>query len=360
MTRRSPMAKRAASRRSSGMSRSRSPSSTATSTATIASSRGFSMAIKVLKPGLATTVQDLGRPGYYHIGIPLSGGMDRHALAAANLLVGNAEGAAVLEAVFMGPELEFTDDAMVAVTGAELPPKLDGVPRETWTSFKVKRGQKLSFDFLKKGARAYIAVAGGIDVPVVLGSRSTYALGALGGFKGRKLEAGDELPVGTANAAVKEGRAVGEELRGLPVGVPTELRVIPGLYWHRITEAAGKGFFSDPWKVAPEADRIGYRFKGGKPLEFVPREPPFGAGSDPSHITDACYPYGSIHVPGSTEPIVLHRDAVSGGGYFMVGTVISADLDLIGQLQPHAGARFASVTMEQALAARYDRQRLLN
>ena len=129
------------------------------------------MAIKVLKPGLATTVQDRGRPGYYHIGIPLSGGMDRHALAAANLLVGNEEGAAVLEAVFMGPELEFTEDATVAIAGAELPPKLDGQPRETWTSFKVKRGQVLSFDFLKQGARAYIAVAGGIDVPLVLGSR---------------------------------------------------------------------------------------------------------------------------------------------------------------------------------------------
>src|ERR1700758_4358360 len=160
--------------------------------ATIANLRESSMAIKVLKPGLATTVQDLGRPGYYHIGIPLSGGMDRHALAAANLLVGNAEGAGGLGAAFMGPDLGFPDDAMVAVTGAELPPKLDGVPRETWTSFKVKRGQKLSFDFLKKGARAYIAVAGGVDVPVVLGSRSTYALGALGGFNGRKLEGGGD------------------------------------------------------------------------------------------------------------------------------------------------------------------------
>src|SRR5258708_19826479 len=179
MMRRSPMSKRAASRRSSGMSRSRSPSSTETSTATITSSRGFSMAIKVLKPGLSTTVQDLGRPGYYHIGIPLSGGMDRHALAAANLLVANPEGAAVLQALFMGPELEFTDDAMVAVTGAQLPPKLDGVPCETWASFKVKPGQKLPFDFLKKGARAYIAVAGGIDVPVVLGSRPNYPLRAL-------------------------------------------------------------------------------------------------------------------------------------------------------------------------------------
>jgi biotin-dependent carboxylase-like uncharacterized protein len=317
------------------------------------------MAIKVLKPGLATTVQDLGRPGYYHIGIPLSGGMDRHALAAANLLVGNEEGAAVLEAVFMGPELEFTDDALVAVTGAELPPKLDGAPRETWSSFKVKRGQKLSFDFLKQGARAYIAVSGGIDVPVVLGSRSTYALGALGGFGGRKLEAGDALPVGASSASVKEGRTIAKDLRGLPAGIPTELRAMPGLYWHRITEQAGNGFFSDTWKVAPEADRIGYRFKGGTPLEFVPREPPFGAGSDPSNITDACYPYGSIQVPGGTEPIVLHRDAVSGGGYFMVGTVIAADMDLIGQLQPNTPVRFVTVGMDEALAARHDRAGLL-
>jgi biotin-dependent carboxylase-like uncharacterized protein len=319
-----------------------------------------SMAIKVLKPGLATTVQDLGRPGYYHIGIPLSGGMDRQALAAANLLVGNPEGAAVLEAVFMGPELEFTEDAMVAITGAELPPKLDDERRETWTSFKVKRGQILSFDFLKQGARGYIAVSGGIDVPVVLGSRSTYALGALGGFKGRKLEAGDELPVGKAAATAKDGRTVANDLRGQPAGMPTELRAMPGLYWHRITEAAGNGFFSDTWKVAPEADRIGYRFKGGKPLEFVPREPPFGAGSDPSNITDACYPYGSIQVPGGTEPIVLHRDAVSGGGYFMVGTVIAADMDLIGQLQPNTPVKFVKVGMDQALAARKNRAELLD
>ncbi|MBL8906247.1 MAG: biotin-dependent carboxyltransferase [Rhizobiales bacterium] len=316
------------------------------------------MAVKVVKPGLSTTVQDLGRPGYYHIGIPLSGGMDRLALKAANLLVGNKEGAAVLEAVFMGPELYFTEDATAAVTGAELPPKIDGDMRPTWTSFKVKKGQTLSFDFLKKGARAYIAISGGIDVPVVLGSRSTYTLGALGGFNGRKLEAGDKLPIGKGRGA-REGRTVPEKLRRLP-SVPTELRMLPGLYWHRITDAAGRQFLEDTWKVAPEADRIGYRFKGGKPLEFVPREQPFGAGSDPSNIVDACYPYGSIQVPGGTEPIVLHRDAVSGGGYFMVGTVISADMDLIGQLQPHTPARFVEVSMAQALRARKDRAGLLD
>ena len=317
------------------------------------------MAIKVNAPGLATTVQDLGRPGYYHLGIPLSGGMDRFALRAANLLVGNDEGAAVLEAVFMGPELEFTADATVAVTGAELPPKVNGDVRETWTSFRVKAGQVLSFDFLKKGARAYIAVSGGVEVPVVLGSRSTYALGALGGHEGRKLQAGDQLPVGTVSKSVKEGTSVPAALRRGPSNT-AELRMLPGLYWHRITDGAGKQFFEDTWKVALEADRIGYRFKGGKPLEFVPRTPPFGAGSDPSNIVDACYPYGSIQIPGGTEPIVLHRDAVSGGGYFMVGTVISADMDLIGQLQPHTPTKFVKVDLKTSLAARRDRAGMLD
>jgi biotin-dependent carboxylase-like uncharacterized protein len=310
--------------------------------------------VKVKSPGLATTVQDLGRPGYYHLGIPLSGAMDQLALIAANLLVGNPEGAAGLEAVFMGPELEFTHDSMVAVCGAELPPKVDGEPQPTWTSFAVKAGQTLSFDYLKKGARAYIAVSGGIDVPVRLGSRSTYALGALGGHEGRPLQAGDTLKLGQGKPKAA-GRSVPEKLRRGPTGSPVELRMLPGLYWHRITEAAGKQFLADTWKVANEADRIGYRFKGGKPLEFVPRQQPFGAGSDPSNIVDACYPYGSIQVPGGTEPIVLHRDAVSGGGYMMVGTVISADMDLIGQLQPNTPVRFVEVDMAAALDARHAR-----
>jgi len=316
------------------------------------------MAVNVKSPGLATSVQDLGRPGYYHLGIPLSGGMDRFALRAANLLVGNDEGAAVLEAVFMGPELEFTGDAIVAVTGAELPPKVDGEPQATWTSFEVKAGQTLSFDFLKSGARGYIAVSGGIDVPVVLGSRSTYALGALGGFEGRPVAAGDALPVGQAGSGAAAGRTIPEELRRKP-GAAAELRMLPDIYWHRLTEASQAQFLADTWNVAPEADRIGNRFRGGEGLQFVEREQPFGAGSDPSNIVDGCYPYGSIQVPGGSEPIVLHRDAVSGGGYFMVGTVISADMDLIGQLQPHTPARFVAVDMAAALAARHERRDML-
>lgn len=317
------------------------------------------MPINVISAGIATTIQDLGRPGYYHLGIPIGGAMDRLALRAANLLVGNDEAAAGLEVVFAGPELEFTEDAMVAVCGAELPPKIDGDIRETWTALEIRSGQVLSFDFLKSGARAYIAISGGINTPTALGSRSTYAIGALGGIHGRAIQAGDNIPLGSTSGAIQAGKTVPEKLRRRPTD-PVELRVLPGLYWHRITKEAQKNFFDDTWKVANEADRMGYRFQGGRKLEFVEREQPFGAGADPSNITDACYPYGSIQVPGGTEPIVLHRDAVSGGGYCMIGTVISADMDLIGQLQPHTPTRFVSVDMETALAARKERSTIVN
>lgn len=308
------------------------------------------MSISVITPGLLTTIQDLGRPGYFHLGIPIGGAMDRFAMRAANRLVGNDEAAAGLEAVFMGPELEFADDRIVAVCGATMPPLIDGEERPVWEGFRVKGGQRLHFDYLRDGARAYIAVSGGITTPLYLGSRSTYAIGALGGVEGRAIAPGDKLPLGHADLP-PEGKSVPPELRRLPA-VETELRVLPGLYWHRITEASQNAFFEDTWSVAGEADRMGYRFRGGRAMEFVKREQPFGAGSDPSNITDACYPYGSIQIPGGTEPIVLHRDAVSGGGYFMVGTVISADMDLIGQLQPNMKVRFVEVDMDGALHAR--------
>ena len=316
------------------------------------------MTVRVLNPGLSTTVQDLGRPGYFHLGIPIGGAMDRLALRAGNLLVGNDEGAAGLEAVFVGPQLEFTSDALIAVTGAEMPIKLDGEEQPSWTALKVKAGQVLSFGFLKTGARIYIAIAGGIDVPVALGSRSTYPIGALGGFKGRAIAKDDELPVGAAAGAKggspASGRAAPQAGQAGRTARPAGALLAPGRRGSRSRTSS-----TTSWKVAPEADRMGYRFRGGRPLKFVEREQPFGAGSDPSNIVDSCYPYGSIQVPGGTEPIILHRDAVSGGGYFMVGTVISADMDLIGQLQPNTPTRFVKVDMAGALQARADRSALL-
>jgi biotin-dependent carboxylase-like uncharacterized protein len=309
------------------------------------------MAIEVIKPGLATSVQDSGRPGYYNLGIPLSGALDQYALRLANLLVGNDEGAAALEVALLGPELAFQKPAIIAVAGGEAAPKINGAARPRNESFSVQAGDRLSFDYMKLGARLYIAVAGGINVPEVLGSRSTYALGALGGFAGRKLAPGDVVPVGAAPRSARAGRTVPRDL------VPSypkslEIRVLPGLYFHRLADESAATFFEDTWTVAPEADRIGYRFRKGRALAFRERRQPFGAGSDPSNIVDAGYPYGSIQVPGGVEPIILHRDAVSGGGYAMIGTVISAEMDRIAQMRPNNLARFVRVDMETALKAR--------
>lgn len=317
------------------------------------------MTIEVIKPGLLSSVQDQGRSGFYHLGIPPSGAMDQQSFRAANLLLGNEETAAVLECALMGPELKFGEDAHIAVTGAAMTPKLDGVDQPLNTVLAVRAGQTLSFGFATAGARAYLAIAGGIDVPERLGSRSTYALGALGGLAGRKLEPGDVLPIGSARTVPRAGRELPADLR-VPLAKEHVLRMVPGLYDYRVTPASMATFLAETWTVGSEADRIGYRLKGGTPLEFVDREPPFGAGDDPSNIVDACYPIGSIQVPSGQEPIVLHRDAVSGGGYMMIGTVISADMDLIGQMPPNTKVRFDAVTLDDALAARAERARRLD
>jgi biotin-dependent carboxylase-like uncharacterized protein len=310
--------------------------------------------IEVVKKGLSTTVQDRGREGYYHVGVPPSGALDEFSLIAANLLVGNPAEAAGLECAYMGPELKFGESAVVAVAGAEIEAKVNGDAREPWTSFAVEEGDTLSFGHIKAGARAYVAVAGGIDVPEILGSRSTYALGALGGLEGRPLEEGDELPVGSGGDGAKEGRSVPDDLRpDLPREV--EIRVVMGMYDHLLTDEGRKTFLESDWTLTPTADRVGLRYKGDK-LGLKEREQPFGAGSDPSNIVDAPYPIGSIQIPGGVEPIVLHRDAVSGGGYAIIATVISADMDTVAQSAPGSKTRFVEVDLEGALEARRERE----
>lgn len=311
------------------------------------------MGIEVRKPGLSTTVQDLGRDGYYHVGIPPSGALDQFSLIAANLLVGNPERAAGLECAYMGPELVFSEPSTVAVTGAELEPRINGEARPAWTSFGVQAGDVMTFGHLKAGARLYLAVSGGIDVPEKLGSRSTYGLGALGGLHGRPLQADDQLAVGSEPSAPTRERGVPAELRPT-LAMELEIRVIMGLYDHLLTDRGRSTFLETSWKLTPVADRVGFRYKGEK-LKLLEREQPFGAGSDPSNIVDAPYPVGSIQIPGGVEPIVLHRDAVSGGGYAMIATVISADMDAVAQSAPGSQTRFVPVELDEALRVRHQR-----
>jgi biotin-dependent carboxylase-like uncharacterized protein len=306
------------------------------------------MAIEIIEPGLASSIQDLGRPGYYNVGIPPSGAIDLFSAAAANLLVGNDPGLAVIESTYMGPKLRFTEPTVVAVTGAVIPVIVNGAEVPQWESIPVSAGDVLSFEILQTGARIYVAVAGGIDVPVILGSRSTYALGAFGGLKGRALMVGDVLEAGAGDGT--PGRSVPGALRP-SFAREVDVRIVLGLYDYRLTDQGMSALLDKPWTLTPVADRIGFRYSG-TPLDWHERVQPFGAGSDPSNIVDAGYPIGSIQVPGGVEPIILHRDAVSGGGYAMVGTVISADMDIVGQSSPGTVTSFKAVSLDGALEAR--------
>ncbi len=313
------------------------------------------MAIRVLQPGLLTTVQDTGRFGEYDIGMPPSGAMDVFSYQVGNYLVGNEEGAAGLEITYFGPQLEFTEAAVVAVTGAEMPPKVNGESVPTWEAFRVEEGDVLSFDYLRSGARSYLAVAGGIEVPVFLHSRSTYTLIGLGGHEGRKLQQDDELRVGEAgDRSGRVGMAVArEQIPSYPA--EAEIRVIIGLASYRLTEESMRTFLDTTWTVTPDADRVGYRYRGGE-LQFVEREQPAGAGSDQANVVDFGYPVGSIQVPGGVEPIVLMNDAVTGGGYATIGTVISVDRDKLAQTGTNHKTRFRSVDLAEALQARKERR----
>ena len=316
------------------------------------------MAIRVKSPGLLTTVQDTGRFGEYAIGMPPSGAMDVFSYGVGNYLVGNEDGAAGLEITYFGPQLEFTESAVIAVTGAEMPPKINGEEAPTWEALRVEEGDVLSFDYLRNGARAYLAVAGGVDVPVFMHSRSTYTLIGLGGHDGRALQEGDELQLGEArDGDSRVGRRV-DDAHIPRYSRETELRVIIGLASYRLTGESMETFLNVEWTVTPDADRVGYRYRGGE-LGFVEREQPAGAGSDPANVVDFGYPIGSIQVPGGVEPIVLMNDAVTGGGYATIGTVISADRDRLAQSKTNDKTRFRSIDLDEALKAREDRRRTL-
>lgn len=317
------------------------------------------MSLEIITPGLATTVQDRGRFGYYRYGIPQGGSMDQYSAALANRLVGNTPEDAVLECTYLGPKLTTDAPAVIAVTGAPVDVLVNGEPAQQNARIELQAGDELSFGVIRGGAKFFIAVAGGIDVPVALGSRSTYPIGRIGGVEGRALAAGDALPVGEPREQTlpRLDRVPDDLLPSYEKQV--EVRVMPGLYDHKLTEEGLRNLLGAEWTLTPVADRMGLRFDGpGAPWRDEPQ--PFGAGQDPSNITDAGYPVGSIQIPGGTQPIVLHYDAVSGGGYAQACTVISADMDLFARMSPGTRVRFVPVTMEQALEARAERRARLD
>ncbi len=314
--------------------------------------------MRILDGGLVTTVQDTGRYGHYHIGMPPSGAMDQFAHKVGNWLVGNDESDATLEMTYMGPDIEFEEDTVFAVTGADMDPSLEDEPIPTWTAVQAEAGDTLNFEFATEGARAYLAVAGGIDTEPVMGSRATYTLIGIGGHEGRSLEEGDELSIGESSADTDEllGTSIDETDR--PDYSQTEITVVMGLCDYRLTAEGRQRFLDADWKVSDEADRVGYRFEGPDITDmFEEREQPFGAGTDVTNVVDLGYPVGSIQMAG--QPIILMRDAVTGGGYVTVGTVVSPERDALAQCRTHSTVDFNAVDVEEALEIRQERDDLL-
>ncbi len=310
--------------------------------------------IEIVTPGLSTTVQDTReRLGTAELGVNVGGALDRRSAVTANLLVGNAPEAAVLEAAYVGPSFVVHARTALAVTGGSVDVTVNGEPREAWTTVELRPGDVVGLGPCRDAPRVYLALRGGVDVPVVHGSRSTNLLGRFGGLAGSALTKGSHVPLGPA-----DGRAVAWTVpveHRLAARRRDALDVVPVEPDDRLTQEGLDTFFSTDWSVTPASDRTGVRL-AGPALSWRPRPQQLGAGPDLSNTVDGGYPLGSIHVPGGSGPILLHRDGPTMGGYAVIGVVARADLDLAAQNMPRSSVRFRRVTRPEALA-RWDEYR---
>jgi len=305
--------------------------------------------IDILEGGLFTTVQDLGRVQYQRFGVAVSGAMDGFALRAANRLVGNADSAAGLEVTLLGPEVRFAQPGLLAVTGANLGPCIDRRPNQPWRTCAVRAGSVLSFSGQRDGMRAYLAVDGGIDVPVVLGSRSTSTRTGLGGFEGRPLRAGDTLRLGEqsgGNAAARRAMP--------PSAIPSyghehRLRVVLGPQDDAFSDEGRSTFLTAVYTMTPQSDRIGCRFDGPRIAHRVSAD-----------IVSDGTTLGIVQVSGDGMPIVLMADRGTTGGYTKIATVISADVWRLAQAAPGDRVRFGAVDLDEACARLRDVEAVLD
>ena len=294
--------------------------------------------IEILSAGWQTTVQDLGRFGFGHYGVPPSGALDSFSLRIANLLVGNPETHAGFETTLMGLRFKALADVLVAITGADLQPKIDGHSIEMWCSRVLKKGQILSFAGPKSGCRAYVAFGGKLNIIPLLGSRSTNLPAAFGGLKGRPLQKGDIFLIQAPESQFgAEGRSFDVRWRPLQSDIWT-LRIIWGPQDNDFSQNALQTFVDSQFTVSPQSDRAGIRLKG--PL--IQRK-----GNTAESIISEGIIAGSIQVPGDGQPIIILGETVT-GGYRKIATMISADLPLTGQIKPGDKIQFQAVTLKEA------------
>ena len=310
------------------------------------------MSVRVLAPGLLTTVQDPGRYGWRHLGVGCAGALDAHAHALANLLAGNPADAATLEITLAGPTLAFEHATRIALCGADLDARCDGIALPTARPCLLPAGITLALGACRRGARAYLAVAGGFDVPVVLGSRSTDLRGGFGGIEGRALRKGDVLPLATRAAGVDTPRAAPWWIDARPwfTQSPKQpLRLLPGKHLDALTESARESLFSGTFTVHADSNRAGLRLDGpqlecARPIEM---------------ISEGCLP-GLLQLPPSGQPIAFGPECPVSGGYPRIGQIAAVDMPRLAQLRPGDAVRFTPCAFEDALHALRERERALD
>ena len=307
--------------------------------------------ITILNPGLLTTVQDGGRIGYQAFGVSVSGVMDPRAMNIANILVGNDDNEAVLECTMMGPQIRFDVSNVIAVTGGDLGASIDGQPIPTYRAVKVQAGQTLRFTGLRGGCRAFIAFAGGLDIPLVMGSRSTYMKAKIGGLEGRKLQKDDVIGLRDPKETIHNF-----DIRGFtPEFVPRKeytLRVILGPQDDMFTDEGLKTFLSETYTVTPEFDRMGCRLDG-----------PVIAHKNGGDIISDGIAFGAIQVPSAGKPIIMLADRQTTGGYTKIANVITADFRLLAQMKAGDKVRFEKTSIaaaQEALLAQRATMRILH
>ncbi len=288
--------------------------------------------IQVQKPGIFTTIQDVGRPNYQRFGMPVGGAMDWHAAALANHRVGNVASAACLEFTYTGPTLFFENEVSFAITGADMHPVLNGEPIERNRACQVRKGDVLGFGRLIEGCRGYLAFAGGIQVPNVLGSKSTYLSAKLGGLEGRRLKAGDILSIGSSDHKLIQFTEPEPY-----VYQRQEIRVMAGPEASAFKTHALSHFLNTAYKILPESDRMAYRLSG-ETLELKRAQSMISSGTS----------LGTIQVPADGQPIVLMADRQTTGGYPRIANVIAADIPLLAQKKAGDLIHFREVRLAEA------------
>lgn len=295
--------------------------------------------IRVVKPGLLTTIQDLGRYGYQRFGVLVNGAMDTYSHRITNLLVGNAESKATLEITLIGPHLRFEADTIIAIGGADLSPTIDGNPIQLWRPHTIKRGQNLTFGTVKSGCRAYIAVAGGWLVPSVMNSASTYLRCHLGGFYGRPLQKGDQLKYSSpANllTSIEPNWTLSDDL--LPrFHDNAVIQVMRGCQFEKFSKDSQHHLFSHNFEVTPHSDRMGYRLNGPQLKQL-----------QTSEMLSEAVSYGTIQVPADGNPIILLADRQPTGGYPKIAQIASVDFSKIAQVKPGDKITFKEINHEEA------------